>query len=264
MGSRDRAGMSDEDISPYTPAARHVVESAPTHAAALGHDIADTGHLLVGLVAGDWRGMAGAVLREMNIQPVVIRRAVEQRLGLGRRLAGEAVPLSDAACRALNLALQENPIAGAGRIGTDHLLLGLLAEGGLAAEVLVAQGVTVERVRAARKQAGSRMCYGCLECAGGERPAGGSSVVLPDELAAVTAQVASLRRAKEDAIDAKDFMRAAGIRDEEKAKLRHALDGFDEETAKAGLATALDMIMQLQAEADRLLGLLHHRHGADI
>lgn len=255
--------MSDEDISPYTPAARNVVEAAPTHAAALGHGVADTGHLLVGLVAGNGSGMAGVVLREMRIQPVVIQRAVEQRLGLGQRLAGNAAPLSEAACGALNLALQENPIAGPGRIGTDHLLLGLLAEGGLAAEVLVAQGVTVGRFRTARKQAGLRMCYGCAERAGGQTPAGASSVVLPDELAAVTAQVAALRCAKEDAIDAQDFVRAAGIRDEEKATLRHALEEFDERTAKGGLATALDMIMQLQAEVDRLHGLLHHRHGAD-
>ncbi|MFI0410541.1 Clp protease N-terminal domain-containing protein [Actinomadura sp. 3N508] len=256
--------MSDEEISPYTPAARHVVESAPTHAAALGHGVADTGHLLVSLVAGNGRGMARVILREMLVQPVMIQRAIEQRLGLGHQPAAGEVPLSEAARRALNLALQENPTAGPSRIGTDHVLLGLLAEGGLAAEVLAAQGVSAERVRTARTQARSRTCYGCLENAGGEMLTSTPPATLPAELTAITTQLAAVRRAKANAIDAQDYEQASGIREEEKALLPRALGDLDEQTAKSHLATTLNLIMHLQAEVDKLVGLLHHHHGADM
>ncbi|MFI0371858.1 hypothetical protein ACH35V_28680 [Actinomadura sp. 1N219] len=73
------------------------------------------------------------------------------------------------------------------------------------------------------------------------------------ELTAVTAQIAVLRPAKQNAIDAREFERPAGIRDEEKPTPRRAVGEFDEQTAKARLATAPDMSMQLQAEVDRLL-----------
>ncbi|NED56437.1 hypothetical protein G3I24_36830, partial [Micromonospora aurantiaca] len=76
------------------------------------------GHLLLGLVADDGRGMAGVLLRELRIQPAVIQHAVERRMGLGPRPTGNVVPLSEAAGRALNLALEENPVAGPCRIGT--------------------------------------------------------------------------------------------------------------------------------------------------
>lgn len=256
--------MSNRDISPYTPAARYAVESAPAHAAALGHDVADTGHLLLGLVADDRRGMAGVLLHELRVQPAVIQRAVERRMGLGPRPAGNVVPLSEAAGRALNLALEENPVAGPYRIGTDHLLLGLLAEGGVAGEVLAAHGVTAEGVRTAREQVRDRMCYGCAERAGGEAAVGGSPVVVPAEFAVVMARVAALQRAKEEAVDAQDFVRAAAIRDEEKGVLRRAVGELGEEVAKERLVVAIDTIMKLRTEADRLRGLLHHRHGGGV
>lgn len=82
--------------------------------------------------------------------------------------------------------------------------------------------------------------------------------VLPDELALITERVTALRRAKEDAVDAQDFMRAAEIRDAEKAIVRDGVAELDEQTARAHLTIALDMIPPLQARVDSLLALLHH------
>ncbi|GAA0551830.1 UvrB/UvrC motif-containing protein [Actinomadura livida] len=88
--------------------------------------------------------------------------------------------------------------------------------------------------------------------------------VLPDELALITERVTALRRAKEDAVDAQDFMRAAEIRDAEKAIVRDGVAELDEQTARAHLTIALDMIPPLQARVDSLLALLHHQHGTTV
>ncbi|MBO2450749.1 hypothetical protein J4573_26840 [Actinomadura barringtoniae] len=63
--------------------------------------------------------------------------------------------LAEGARRALGLALQESTSSRPGRIGTDHLLFGLLAGGGVAAEMLAVHGATTERVRSTRRQLAS-------------------------------------------------------------------------------------------------------------
>jgi len=255
--------LSPGDLGPYTPAAREVVESAPVHAAALGHDGADTPHLLLGLVTGGGTGMAAVILRELPVEPTTIQRGIEERLGLGDRLAGEPAPFSDAARPALDLALRENLVAGPGRIGTDHVLLGLLAEGGFAAEILAAHGVTAERFRAVRDRVWPRQCYGCVENATRAQFPKSQASTLPDDLNGLIERVGELGRAKEEAIDAEDYERAANIRDEEKSVFRRAVAELDERTAKAHLTAALDEITWLRTEVGKLSGLLHHRHGAD-
>lgn len=59
----------------------------------------------------------------------------------------------DPARRAVTLAEKEARSLGHGKIGTEHLLLGLLAEGeGVAAQALADMGVTLESVRAQTEQ----------------------------------------------------------------------------------------------------------------
>ncbi|SEG52575.1 Clp amino terminal domain-containing protein, pathogenicity island component [Thermomonospora echinospora] len=82
---------------------------------------------------------------------------------MGGQPAPENVPYSAEARRTLNLALQENPELGPGQIGTDHLLLGLLHEGGFAAGVLAAHSIGYEQVISARDKLRPTLCYGCVE-----------------------------------------------------------------------------------------------------
>ncbi|MBO2450748.1 hypothetical protein J4573_26835 [Actinomadura barringtoniae] len=70
-------------------------------------------------------------------------------------------------------------------------------------------------------------------------------------------------QAKDDAIEAQDYARAAELRDEEKATLRRAVSELDEQLARTQFAAAIDAVMKLQAEVGRLGGLLQHWHGAD-
>jgi ATP-dependent Clp protease ATP-binding subunit ClpA len=67
-----------------------------------------------------------------------------------RRRVGGHVPFTARAKKVLELSLREALALGSGHIGSEHVLLGLLREGGgLAATVLVQQGVDLEALRAA-------------------------------------------------------------------------------------------------------------------
>ncbi|MFI0450800.1 Clp protease N-terminal domain-containing protein [Actinomadura sp. 6N118] len=242
------------DVSPYTPAARRVLESASAHAAALGHQSADTGHLLLGLIAGQGQGMAGAVLDEMSVELAAVQREVEETLGLGKSLGQKDVPLSEAAWRAVEFGLRENPVAGPRRVGTDHLVLGLLAEGGVAARVLRAHDVTPERFRAARDGL-QWACYGCAEGRTGEAH---PPAALPVELETLINQFHARHQARIVAIESEDYELAAGERDREKETLPHGVAAMDEQTAKSHLVSALEEVMRLRQRLDRLAAELGH------
>ncbi|MBE1531607.1 Clp protease N-terminal domain-containing protein [Actinomadura algeriensis] len=244
------------DVSPYTPVARRVLESASVHAAALGHQNADTGHLLLGVITGHRRGMACAVLRHMSVEFVSVQRHVEESLGLGTLLGQRDVPLSAAAWDAIQLGLRENPVAGPRRVGTDHLVLGLLAEGGVAARALRAHDVTPERFSAARGNL-QGVCYGCAEGRTGEAHL---SAGLAEELEALIAQVHARRQARTAAIEAEDYVRAAQERDREQETLRRGVQTLDTRMARTHLVAALEETMRLRQQMNRLVADLGHRH----
>ncbi|MCW2917935.1 MAG: ATPase domain protein [Actinomycetia bacterium] len=253
---------SGVDLGPHTGRARAAVESAQLNACALDHGEVATGHLLLGLVTGPGQGIANVILSRLSVSQDVIKSEVEEGMGLGEQPAEEHLPFSEEARTALNLALRESPGTGPNRIGTDHLLIGLLREGGSAAGILNRHGIAIERVIAAREQLRSVMCYGCAEYGYEPEPFVGREWVLPPGFHAFDEQLTEIRRLKEEAIDAQDFGRAAEIRDAEKDLLRSTLTLLEENFDELDLPTAIDEIAQLRELVDHLRGLLHHRHGA--
>lgn len=96
-------------------------------------------------------------LRGLGIDVDQIVDNIEQSLGEGalatmktrkkRWLFGNHTPFSSEAKRVLERSLLEAKDLGHNYLGNEHLVLALLAEGGLAAEVLGAKGVTYGEVR---------------------------------------------------------------------------------------------------------------------
>ncbi|MGH9099955.1 MAG: Clp protease N-terminal domain-containing protein, partial [Acidimicrobiales bacterium] len=89
---------------------------------------------------------AGA-LAAIGIDLESIRRNAEETFGPGA-LRFPRIPFSPAAKRTMELSLHEALILSSFYIGPEHLLLGLLAEGGRAVEVLAALGVDPDELRA--------------------------------------------------------------------------------------------------------------------
>jgi ATP-dependent Clp protease ATP-binding subunit ClpC len=140
--------MSDR-FDKFTEGAKQVLVLSQQEAQQFQHNYIGTEHLLLGLVRVE-AGRALAVLRALGTEPDQVRRAVEARIGRGDRPVIGDISLTPRAKKAIELTVAEARRLQHDRIATEHLLLGLVAEGeGIAAGVLTSLGIELEGVRAA-------------------------------------------------------------------------------------------------------------------
>lgn len=134
----------------FSPGARRAIVLARDSAQKLRHGAIGTEHLLVGLLAEEYEGTASGVLGEFGVTEGAIELAVAERMGVGKREVSAHLPFAPRSKKVLELTLREAVRLGHDRIGTGHVLLGLLREGnGLAVELLSARGVDLDAVRRA-------------------------------------------------------------------------------------------------------------------
>ncbi|MDD5132386.1 MAG: ATP-dependent Clp protease ATP-binding subunit [bacterium] len=132
----------------FTERAQRAIQLAQEEVKRLNHDYLGTEHLLLGLIDLN-EGVASLVLTNLELDLNKIRKEIEKIVGAGDTimLLGE-VPFTPRAKKVLQLAVEESQAMGHSRIGTEHILLGLLREGeGIAAKVLASMGIQLDRVR---------------------------------------------------------------------------------------------------------------------
>ena len=133
----------------FTDRARRVIVLAQDEARSLNHGYIGTEHLLVGLLA-EGTGFAARALDGLDIELAAIRQDVAEIIGPGSDVLSGHTPFTPRAKKVLELALREALGLGHNYIGTEHVLLGLIAEGeGVAAQVLVKRGAALDQVRVA-------------------------------------------------------------------------------------------------------------------
>ncbi len=131
----------------FTDRARRVVVLAQTEATRLCHNHIGTEHLLLGLLH-EGEGVAAKALEELGISLDAVRQRVEEIVGRGKEAPSGHIPFTPRAKKALELSLREALQLDHNYIGTEHILLGVIREGdGVAAQVLVALGADLDRVR---------------------------------------------------------------------------------------------------------------------
>ena len=132
----------------FTDRARRVVVLAQEEARLLGHAYIGTEHLLLGLIAeGD--GVGAKALEQLGVELHKVRAEVERIIGKGGAVPAGHIPFTPRAKQVLELSLRESLHLRHNYIGTEHVLLGLLAEGeGVAAQILVRLGLTPDGIRA--------------------------------------------------------------------------------------------------------------------
>jgi ATP-dependent Clp protease ATP-binding subunit ClpC len=131
----------------FTDRARRVVVLAQEEARLLNHDYIGTEHLLLGLIH-EGEGVASQALTSIGISLEDVRQQVQDIIGQGSELPTGHIPFTPRAKKVLELSLRESLQLGHNYIGTEHVLLGLVAEGeGVAAQVLVKMGATLSAVR---------------------------------------------------------------------------------------------------------------------
>lgn len=130
----------------FSDRSRRVLVLAQDESRRLGHPFIGTEHVLLGLLADD-EGLAAQALRESGVTLAGTRDAVLGITGQGKEPVA-SVPFTPRAKKVLEYSLREALQRGDQEIGTENLLLGLLREGqGIACQVLVAQGVDLQRLR---------------------------------------------------------------------------------------------------------------------
>jgi len=123
---------------------------AGDEAARLGHEYVGTEHVLLAL-ATDSDGVAVVALRNLGVDLAALRQAVEGLVTRGASAVPAATPrpITSRTKKALELAESEASDMGHLYLGTEHVLLGLLAEArNIAAQSLQATGVDLAAARA--------------------------------------------------------------------------------------------------------------------
>ncbi|HEY7686032.1 MAG TPA: Clp protease N-terminal domain-containing protein [Gemmatimonadales bacterium] len=133
----------------FTDRSRKVLQLAREESARLQHEYVGTEHILLGLIR-EGEGVAAAVLTNLNVDQDEIRGTIEETVKQGKGVAsdGADLPYTSRAVKVLELAMSEARDLDHSYVGTEHLLLGLLREEkGMAAQVLIDAGVTLEMAR---------------------------------------------------------------------------------------------------------------------
>lgn len=136
----------DLPLNRFTPRARSASLAARSEALAMSKDQVGTGHLLLGLLS-EPEGLAARAIAARGATPEQTR----DRLGAGPAPEYAAfpqqIPFTPPARKALALSLRAAIDLEHNYIGTEHLLLGILAEGkDTGAQALKDLGITEERV----------------------------------------------------------------------------------------------------------------------
>jgi excisionase family DNA binding protein len=140
-------------LAKFTERARKVLSLASEEAYRYHHDGVGTEHMLLAIMS-EWESVGARVLNRLQVQPSEVRKqietlhpAVEQQMDDGQ------IGMTQQSKASLELAVQEARSLGHHYLGTEHLLLGLLREeAGLASQVLLKSGVTLEKARQLVKQ----------------------------------------------------------------------------------------------------------------
>jgi ATP-dependent Clp protease ATP-binding subunit ClpC len=132
----------------FTDRARRVVVLAQHEARTLDHDYIGTEHILLGLI-DEGQGVAARALTSMGISLDEMRQAVQDTIGRGAQPLPESghIPFTPQAKKVLELSLREAMELGSGYIGTEHILLALIREEGVGAQLLAHAGIDLNRAR---------------------------------------------------------------------------------------------------------------------
>lgn len=132
-----------------TEQARQAIQYAQEEAGRRGENLVGTEHLLLGLIR-EPDTVAAQLLANLGVSLSRLQMEVERYQPRSSAPQGDYFQLTPTAKRAVDLAYDEARQLHDARIGTEHLLLGILREPeGRGSQILVREGVTLERARAA-------------------------------------------------------------------------------------------------------------------
>ena len=129
----------------FTDDAQRVLSLAQEAALELGHDYVGTEHVLIGLTKVK-NGVAAKALEELGLVTEDIFEAVEEHVGRGNKKA-TSIYMTPRVKHVLELAIQVANQMNHNYVGTEHILLGLLSDGGgVAVGILRAMNIRTDDI----------------------------------------------------------------------------------------------------------------------
>lgn len=129
----------------FTDDAQRVLSFAQEAALELGHDYVGTEHVLIGLTKVK-NGVAAKALEELGIVTEDIFEAVEEQVGRGNKKV-TSIYMTPRVKHVLELAVQVANRMNHNYVGTEHILLGLLSDGGgVAVGILRAMNIRTDDI----------------------------------------------------------------------------------------------------------------------
>lgn len=113
----------------FTEGSIRIIMAAQEESRRMGHKHVGTEQLMLGMI-GQRKGIAGMVLHIQGIRLKPFRREVEKQIGRGRGFVGNEIPFTPRAKYVLELAIIEAKDLNLNYVGSEHLLLAMLTEGG--------------------------------------------------------------------------------------------------------------------------------------
>src|SRR2546430_12028847 len=132
----------------FNDRAKRVLALAQDEAIRFNHNYIGVEHLLLGLIR-EGEGVAARALNSLGVDLSKARTSVEFLMGRGDSTTSPSeITLSPRTKKVIELAIDEARKLGHGYIGPEHLLLGIVREGGhIGAKVLESLGLSLDKVR---------------------------------------------------------------------------------------------------------------------
>ena len=130
----------------FTPRAEEALRLSQEAAEEMGHGYVGSEHLLLGLLREE-EGIAHRVLSEYGVTDEMVCDVLQRSVGKGTSGVAPSQGLTPRAKSVVELAVSESARMGSSYIGTEHLLMGILREGGnMALRILRAMGVDPKKM----------------------------------------------------------------------------------------------------------------------
>ena len=130
----------------FTPRAEEALRLSQEAAEEMGHGYVGSEHLLLGLIREE-EGIAHRVLAEYGVTDEMVCSVLQRSVGKGMSGAAPSQGLTPRAKSVVELAVSESARMGSSYIGTEHLLMGIIREGGnMALRILRTMGVDPKKM----------------------------------------------------------------------------------------------------------------------
>ena len=131
----------------FTEGAIKVIMLSQEEARRMGHNFVGTEQLLLGVI-GQRHGIGAQSLKKLKVTLKKARKEIELYIGRGTGFVASEIPFTPRAKRVLEMAVHEGKDLGQNFVGTEHILLALIAESdGVAMRTLDKLNVDIQKLR---------------------------------------------------------------------------------------------------------------------